>query len=189
VTARNFFRWLQLTLLGAIAFWATVPALAGNAKSEANTVSKPPLKIGFLASLSGADAVPARELLNGFQLYLDQMHHQMAGQKVELLIENDEGNPAMGIEKAHKLVEQDHVILIDGLSITPVSLGVAPLADKLRVPIVDCLAASDELTQKRHYKWFLRTSYSASQQSHLHVSESVAILEVEPSGISGSTKL
>src|SRR5687767_11741078 len=73
-----------------------------------------PIKIGFLVPLSGGLAQNGRDILNGFLLYLEEINYTAAGRKIQLIVEDDEGIPAVGLTKARKLVERDRVHLMAG---------------------------------------------------------------------------
>ena len=70
---------------------------------------KKPIKIGFLAPLTGAAAQVGRDMENGFTMYLKEAGYQMAGRKVELIVEDTAGNPGTAITKFRKFVESDRV--------------------------------------------------------------------------------
>jgi branched-chain amino acid transport system substrate-binding protein len=116
--------------------------------------------------LTGVAADPAKEMVNGIKLYLEQVHYQMAGRKVELVVENDESNPATAMARARKLIEQDKVDLIDGLLLTNIGYAVAPVTDYAKVPLIVCVSAADNLTQRKHYNWLIRLSFTCSGPSH-----------------------
>src|SRR5437762_5480533 len=63
-----------------------------------------PIKIGFLAPLTGPFAQIGKDMVNGNQLYLAEIGGQVAGRKIEVLVEDDEGNPATALNKSRKLI-------------------------------------------------------------------------------------
>src|SRR6185503_18623383 len=52
--------------------------------------------------------------VNGFEMYLDETGGQIAGRKVEVIVEDTAGNPATAITKMRKLVESDRVHMVVG---------------------------------------------------------------------------
>ena len=68
---------------------------------------QPAIKVGFIAPLSGPYAQDGRDILNGFLLYLEQVGYRAGGRSIELIVEDDEAIPAVGLTKARKLVERD----------------------------------------------------------------------------------
>src|SRR6476661_6654241 len=67
--------------------------------------SSKPIKIGLLAPLTGAAAQIGRDMENGFAMYMEEAGHQMAGRKVEVIVEDTAGNPGTAITKFRKFVE------------------------------------------------------------------------------------
>src|SRR2546425_1090180 len=71
-----------------------------------------PIKVGLLAPLTGAASALGRDMVNGTELYLDEIGRQVAGRKIELIIEDTEGNTQTALTKARKLVDQDRVHIL-----------------------------------------------------------------------------
>jgi branched-chain amino acid transport system substrate-binding protein len=141
-----------------------VPARAETADTAAG--SKAPIKIGFLAPLTGVAAQGGPDLVNGIKLFFEQNHYQIAGRKVELIIENDESSAATAVGKIHKFVKDDKVNILDGMILSNMAYAVAPVVDQYQVPMVFPISASDDLTKRKHYRWIVRTGWSASQPAH-----------------------
>jgi branched-chain amino acid transport system substrate-binding protein len=148
--------------VSAIATIVSCPITAAPAAPQ-----KKAIRIGFIASLSGAGAMPSHLLLNGAQLYLDQCHHKMAGRPVEFFVKNDETDRATAAAKVRELVEQDNVNLITGVFFTHIAYAIMPTVDKYQIPLVDATAGGDDITQRKRSKWCIRTSFAASQQPHV----------------------
>ena len=125
-----------------------------------------PIKIGFLTDLTGSAAQAAKDMVNGFTMYLDEIGHQMAGRKVELVVEDSQTRPDVALSKLRKLVEHDRVHLVAGVLFGHIGYALAPKADEYKIPMVFATAASDDLTQRLKYHWIIRTGWSSSQPSH-----------------------
>ena len=100
-------------ILVAILFAVGLSFLMFNA-SAPWAQGKGPIKIGFITPLSGGFAANGKDMLMGFQLYLEEIGYQVAGRKIELLIEDDEAIPATSLTKTRKLVEKDGVHMMAG---------------------------------------------------------------------------
>src|SRR3977135_1263053 len=68
-----------------------------------------PIRVGFIAPLSGPYVQNGRDILNGFLLYLYQIGYRASGRPIQLIVEDDEAIPAVGLTKVRKLVERDKV--------------------------------------------------------------------------------
>jgi branched-chain amino acid transport system substrate-binding protein len=85
--------------------------------------SKAPLKIGLLNSFSKVFAALGNANLNGMTLYFEQIGNTIAGRKIEVIREDDEINPQVGLTKLKKLVESDRCDLITGIQASNVALA------------------------------------------------------------------
>src|SRR5262249_59521941 len=74
-----------------------------------------PIKIGFISPLTGAIAAAGKDMYSGCELYWQESAWQMAGRKVEVVLEDNEGNPAIALTKLRKLVENDRVPMAAGV--------------------------------------------------------------------------
>jgi branched-chain amino acid transport system substrate-binding protein len=127
---------------------------------------QPPIKIGFITSLTGVAAQAAKDMVNGLTMYLDDTGHQMSGRKVELIVEDDQGRPDTALAKLRKVVEHDQVHLVAGILFGHLGYAVAPKIDEYKIPGMITVAASDDLTQRLKYRWVVRTGWASSQPSH-----------------------
>ncbi len=127
---------------------------------------KGPIKIGFITPLSGAMAANGKDMLAGIELYLEEIGYQAAGRKIELIVEDDEANPAVSLTKTRKLVEKDGVHIMTGGLMASTGYALAPYIDSKELPMTYPIMASDDLTQRKRAKWIVRTGWNASQPSH-----------------------
>jgi len=103
---RNFIK-------GAGALSAT--ALFGGMAPAVLAKSTAPLKIGALNTYSKVYAALGNANLNGMNLYFEQIGNTIAGRRIEIVKEDDELNPQVGLQKMKKLVESDSCDLITGI--------------------------------------------------------------------------
>jgi branched-chain amino acid transport system substrate-binding protein len=125
-----------------------------------------PVKIGFLAPLTGPFAQIGKDMLNGTELYLDEIGRQVGGRKIELIVEDTEGTPATALNKSRKLVEQDRVHILSGGLLANVGYALQPYIDGQRVPATYPVIAADDITQRKPAKWIVRTGWTTSQPMH-----------------------
>ena len=125
-----------------------------------------PIRIGGAWPLTGTVAASGKDMLNGFELYLDEIKRTMSGRRVDFIIEDTGGIPANTITKARKLVERDKVhILIAGL-LASEGYAVRDYVHRFRVPTVMSIPAAMDLTQRLRSPYIVRTGWSSSQNSH-----------------------
>ena len=127
---------------------------------------KGPIKIGFITPLSGGFVANGKDMLMGFQLYLEEIGYQAAGRKIELLVEDDEAIPATSIMKTRKLVEKDGVHMMAGGLVASTGYALVPYIESKEIPMFYPIMANDDLTQRNISKWIVRTGWSSSQPNH-----------------------
>jgi branched-chain amino acid transport system substrate-binding protein len=141
-------------LLVAIATQSSTPSVAAD-----------PLKVGVLMPTSGLFAVLGKNQLNGIRFAVEEAGGEVAGRKIELIHEDDEGKPDVGLAKTRKLVLSDRVDVMTGIISSAVALAVAPYLSSQRMPIVLSNAAADSLSGEKCDRYVFRVSYSSSQIS------------------------
>jgi branched-chain amino acid transport system substrate-binding protein len=126
------------------------------------------LRIGFIAPLTGIQAQVGKDMLNGFQMYLEEVGGDFAGAKVDLIVEDNQGKPDPAVTKAKKLVLQDKVQMFIGGVLASTGYALAPVSTAEKTVYISSVAAADDLTQRQldKYPYFLRTSWSSSQPNH-----------------------
>ena len=114
-------------------------ALAGPAAAQTG-----PIKIGVLGPITGGAAVIGGGEVNGIKLRLKQLNNEIAGRKVELIVEDDAGDPTTGLTKAQKLIERDRVDVFLGPLLSHVVLAVRDYVGGKGVPQLTFVAQPPE---------------------------------------------
>src|SRR5437867_5116194 len=125
-----------------------------------------PIKIGFISPLSGAIAAAGKDMYSGCELYWQEMGWQAAGRKIEVVLEDNEGQPAAALTKARKLVENDRVHMLAGIILSNVAYALVPYVEAQGIPTLYPINSADDLTQRKRPKWLIRTGFSAGGNMH-----------------------
>src|SRR5512144_3320696 len=72
------------------------------------------LKIGFLAPRTGIITQLGTDMVNGFQMYLEEHNGMLGGAKVTFIVEDDKGTVDGDVAMAKKLILQDKVDMLVG---------------------------------------------------------------------------
>ncbi|MBM7659838.1 branched-chain amino acid transport system substrate-binding protein [Bacillus mesophilus] len=139
----------------------------GNSGGE-ETVEKETIKIGVLASMTGALEAYGKQTVNGFELGLDYATDgtgEINGQKIEFIVEDTETKPEVAIQKATKLLEEDEVDFLVGSSSSGDTLAVLPLAEEYETVMVVEPAVADSITGSEWNKYVFRTARNSSQDA------------------------
>ena len=125
-----------------------------------------PIKIGMLAPLTGPFAQIGKDMVNGAEMYLEEIGRQVGGRKIEMTVEDTEGTPATALNKSRKLVEQDKVHVLTGGLLANVGYALQPYIDGQKIPATYPVIAADDITQRKPAKWIVRTGWATSQPMH-----------------------
>jgi branched-chain amino acid transport system substrate-binding protein len=125
------------------------------------------LRIGFLAPTTGIFAQVGKDMVDGFQMYLDEVKNDFAGAQVKFIVEDEQGKPDTGVTKVRKLVLQDKVQTFVGGLLASTGYALAPLSTSESIYIIP-VAASDDLTQRDagKFPYLIRTGWTSSQPNH-----------------------
>jgi branched-chain amino acid transport system substrate-binding protein len=127
---------------------------------------KGPIRIGFMAPMTGGAAQIGKDMVNGLTLWLDENGHQIAGRKVEVIVEDTQGQPNIALTKLRKFVETDKVHVLAGEVFAHVGYALAPKVDEYKVPMLYPVMAADDLTQRKPSRWVVRNGWTSSQPNH-----------------------
>jgi branched-chain amino acid transport system substrate-binding protein len=108
------------------------------------------IKIGLAAAVSGGSAASGEAIKRGIQIAMDEVNAQgglLGARKLELVIRDDEGNPAKGVTIARELVEREKVVTIFGGLHTTVALAQVPVWHELSTPYMGAWAAGTEIAR------------------------------------------
>jgi branched-chain amino acid transport system substrate-binding protein len=146
-------------LLAGAALAATLPAPFVRAQSTG------PVRIGNLLSASGVFAVLGDNINRGMELGFEQVGNQAGGRAIELIREDDEVNPQIGLQKVKKLVEHDGCSIITGPVGSNVALAIAGYLKSADAVYICSGAGVNALTRERRAPNFFRSSTSSWQSN------------------------
>ncbi|HEY4623312.1 MAG TPA: substrate-binding domain-containing protein [Solibacillus sp.] len=136
-------------------------------KEEA--VSSDPVKVGVLASLTGALESYGKQTKNGFELGLEYATGgtmEVEGRKIEVIWEDTETKPEVAVQKATKLLEDDAVDFLVGSSSSGDTLAVLPLAEEYEKIMIVEPAVADSITGSEFNPYIFRTARNSSQDAY-----------------------
>jgi len=139
VQSKFFFsRRLLMSAVAAATALALAPAQAQDA-----------MKVGLVAAMSGQSAKSGEAIVRGLSLAIDEINAKggLLGKKVELVVRDDESNPAKGAVAARELVQREKVVAFFGGLDTPVSIAIVPFANQSKVPFMGVWAAGTPITR------------------------------------------
>jgi branched-chain amino acid transport system substrate-binding protein len=112
--------------------------------------AQPPIRSGASASKTGTYAALGGNLLRGYQLCVKHTNDKggLLGRKIELVVEDDQSQPAIAVRIYEKLMTRDKVDLILSPYSSPLAEPVANVTEKYRMPMVAPTAATTSIFKK-----------------------------------------
>lgn len=142
-------RLASLTLATVMLASVTLPAAA-----------QTPIKIGASMSVTGTYAKPGTYQKEGYDVCIDELNAKggVLGRKVELVIYDDQSQPATAVKLYEKLITEDKVDAVMGPYSSAVSEAVANVTEKYKKVMVAPLAATTSIFKKgRKYIFMMIT--------------------------------
>jgi branched-chain amino acid transport system substrate-binding protein len=145
---------MKKILLGTAALMALGTAQAAAQES---------VKIGFVSTFSGPTAVIGNDMRNSFELALDHLGRKMGGKPVEVIYEDDQQKPEVGVQKSRKLVESDKVNFVIGYIWSNVLLAsLKPVVDS-QTFLISSNAGPHQIAGEQCSPFFFSTSWQNDQ--------------------------
>jgi branched-chain amino acid transport system substrate-binding protein len=165
----------RVFLMGFLILMMIFATACNSEKTEGDTKGngdkadiKEPIVIGVLASTTGALESYGKQTLRGFELgleYATEGTMEVAGRKIEFVVEDTETKPEVAVQKATKLLEEDKVDFLVGSSSSADTLAVLPLAEEYQKIMIVEPAAADSITGSEFNKYIFRSARNSSQDA------------------------
>lgn len=160
-------RWSRtgISILASVFFLSTAACSSG---TDGAADPNKPIKIGLLASTTGALETYGKQTVNGFELGIDYAtsgKKEVNGRKIEVIVEDTETKPEVAVQKATKLIEEDEVDLLVGASSSADTLAVLPIAEDYKKVMIVEPAVADSITGSDWNKYIFRTARNSSQDA------------------------
>jgi branched-chain amino acid transport system substrate-binding protein len=111
------------------------------------------IKVGVYGDLSGQTSSFGESTRNGVRMAVDEINAAggINGRKVEIIVEDDQGQPQQASTVVTKLINQDKVVAIIGEVASSNSLAAAPRAQEAKVPMITPSSTNPKVTQVGDY--------------------------------------
>ena len=149
-------RILSLCVVAVFAFDGSMPIEAQE------------LKIGFLAPRTGVFTQLGTDMVNGFQMYLDEHGGMLGGARVRFIVEDDQGKPDVDVAKAKKLILQDKIDMLVGAVLASSAYALAPVSTAEKMLYMGTVSTADDLAQRQvdKYPYLVLAGWVPSQPNH-----------------------
>ena len=115
--------------------------------------SQKEILVGEYGSLTGGIATFGISTRDGSQLAFDDVNAKggVLGQKIKLIVEDDQSKPEEAGTVVNKLIHQDHVVAMIGHVASSHSLAAAPICQAEKVPMISPASTNPRVTQVGDY--------------------------------------
>jgi branched-chain amino acid transport system substrate-binding protein len=136
-------------LLGLIsALMLVVGACAQAGGPSGDQEGEGPIKIGLLQPLSGSVSAAGIAVRDGAEIALDEVNEQggINGRQLELVIEDDQNDPAVCTSAANKVITRDQVVGVIGGWGSSCTLAIIPVIERQKLPLLVETSSSFAIT-------------------------------------------
>jgi branched-chain amino acid transport system substrate-binding protein len=138
----------------AIITLACALALAAGPAAAAESV-----KIGFIATFSGPIGLIGQHMYDGFTLGVEHAGGRLGGLATEVLKEDDQLKPDVGLQVAKKLVERDRVDFVVGTVFSNVMMAIYKPIVESKTFLIGSNAGPSPIAGAQCSPWFFSTSW------------------------------
>jgi len=121
------------------------------------------VKIGVIAPNTGENSVIGKQGVSGISIARHLQSYLYNGDEVELIIEDDQSDPAKSVSALDTLVNKHQVSAVLLLSGSDSAIAVAKVADKYKTPVLATIATNPETT--RHSKFVNQLAFDDATQA------------------------
>jgi branched-chain amino acid transport system substrate-binding protein len=122
------------------------------------------VKIGFIGTFSGPAATLGNDMRNSFEVGLDQLGRKLGGLPVEVIYEDDQIKPDVGVQKVQKLIESDKVDFLVGFIWSNVLLAALKPAVDSKTFLITTNAGPSQIAGEQCSPYVFSTSWVNDQR-------------------------
>ncbi len=135
---------------------------------SAAPAQQPAIKIGLVQGITGPFEVYAKQVVDGFKLGLEygtQGKNEIAGRKIQLIVEDDQLKPDVSKRLVTKLYADDKVDLVVGTTSSAAAIAVLPVAAEFKKVLIVEPAVADSITGEHWNRYVFRTGRNSSHDA------------------------
>ena len=142
-----------------------VCALASVASNVA--LAQAPIKIGFMAELSGPQGALGQDQYDAFMLVVEQNGGKLGGVPVQVLREDSQLKPEVAVQIVDKLIEKEKVPIITGVTFSNVMMAVHKKVTEKEVFLIGSNAGPSPIAGASCSPFYFSTSWENGQQAEV----------------------
>jgi branched-chain amino acid transport system substrate-binding protein len=153
------------TSLVKLSKMALACSLALTAAYSAN--AQAPLKIGFVAELSGPQGALGQDQYDAFMLVVEANGGRLGGVPVQILREDSQLKPEVAVQVVDKLLEKERVPIITGITFSNIMMAVHKKITEKEVFLIGSNAGPSPIAGTQCSPYFFSTSWQNDQQAEV----------------------
>lgn len=126
-----------------------------------------PLKIGFMAELSGPQGPLGQDQYDAFMLVVEQNGGKLGGVNVQVLREDSQLKPDVATQIVDKLIEREKVSIITGITFSNIMMAVHKKITEKEVFLIGSNAGPSPIAGAQCSPFFFTTSWQNDQQAEV----------------------
>jgi branched-chain amino acid transport system substrate-binding protein len=139
--------------------------LALSAAYSAN--AQAPLKIGFVAELSGPQGALGQDQYDAFMLVVEANGGRLGGVPVQILREDSQLKPEVAVQVVDKLLEKERVPIITGITFSNIMMAVHKKITEKEVFLIGSNAGPSPIAGAQCSPYYFSTSWQNDQQAEV----------------------
>lgn len=155
---------MKKVVLTALVFMLCLSFMIGTFAEES------PIVLGSIDPLTGSTAIFGQDATNGKEMAVEELNANggILGRPVELIIEDDGGQPAQTATVATKLITRDNVVAIIGSVGSSSTLALVDIVEEYEIPLVAYGGSSPQITSLG-CDWLIRMCADDNLQARMLV--------------------
>jgi len=140
---------IAIIAIAGVAWYVLIPPAAPAEKV---------IKLGLIFPLTGAQAPFGQDCLKGIQVAIDMINAKggIAGYTVHAVTADSQSDAAVGASETERLITFEKVNMVVGSYAGPQCMANSEVAEKYGVPFFEAIAAPNEATMNRSFRWIFR---------------------------------
>ena len=126
-----------------------------------------PIKIGFMAELSGPQGPLGQDQFDAFMMLVEQNGGKLGGVPVQVLREDSQLKPDLAVQIVDKLIEKEKVSIITGVTFSNVMMAIHKKITEKQVFLIGSNAGPSPIAGAQCTPYFFSTSWQNDQQAEV----------------------
>ncbi len=134
---------------------------------SASTQAQQPLKIGFMAELSGPQGALGQDQYDALMMVVEQNGGKLGGVPVQIIKEDSQLKPEVAVQIVEKLIEKEKVPIITGITFSNIMMAVHKKITEKEVFLIGTNAGPSPIAGAQCSPFFFSASWENGQQAEV----------------------